>query len=76
LRAVAQPGSASVWGTGGRGFESRLPDIFRKLKLQKAGNAIGVSGLFAFAAGERAAGFRKSINRRVQEKIALQHDEP
>lgn len=25
-RAVAQPGSASVWGTEGRGFESRLPD--------------------------------------------------
>jgi hypothetical protein len=44
--------------------------------LQKAGIAIGVSGLFAFAAGEMVAGFRKSINRRVQEKIALQHDEP
>ena len=25
-REVAQPGSATVWGTGGRVFESRLPD--------------------------------------------------
>lgn len=25
-RAVAQPGSAPVWGTGGRGFKSRRPD--------------------------------------------------
>ena len=25
-RGVAQPGSATVWGTGGRVFESRLPD--------------------------------------------------
>ncbi len=25
-RSVAQPGSASVWGTGGRGFESRRSD--------------------------------------------------
>ena len=23
---MAQPGSATVWGTGGRVFESRLPD--------------------------------------------------
>ncbi len=27
-RSVAQPGSASVWGTGGRGFESRRSDQF------------------------------------------------
>ena len=26
VRGVAQPGSATVWGTGGRVFESRLPD--------------------------------------------------
>jgi hypothetical protein len=25
-RSVAQPGSASVWGTGGRGFKSRRSD--------------------------------------------------
>src|SRR5579871_5991840 len=27
-RGVAQPGSASAWGAGGRGFESRRPDQF------------------------------------------------
>ena len=27
-RGVAQPGSAPVWGTGGRGFKSRRPDQF------------------------------------------------
>ncbi len=26
LRSVAQPGSALVWGTSGRGFESRRSD--------------------------------------------------
>ena len=26
VRAIAQPGSASVWGAGGRGFKSRWPD--------------------------------------------------
>ena len=28
LRSVAQPGSALVWGTSGRGFESRRSDQF------------------------------------------------
>ena len=26
IRSVAQPGSALVWGTSGRGFESRRSD--------------------------------------------------
>ena len=26
IRGMAQPGSATVWGTGGRVFESRFPD--------------------------------------------------
>ena len=30
-RSVAQPGSASVWGTGGRGFESRRSDQARSV---------------------------------------------
>ena len=29
-RGVAQPGSASAWGAGGRGFESRRPDQWQK----------------------------------------------
>ena len=28
IRSVAQPGSAPVWGTGGRGFKSRRSDQF------------------------------------------------
>ena len=27
LRDVAQPGSAPEWGSGGRGFKSRRPDL-------------------------------------------------
>ena len=33
-QGVAQPGSAPVFGTGGRVFESRRPDLFEK-KLRK-----------------------------------------
>ena len=29
FRAIAQPGSASVWGAGGRGFKSRWPDHYK-----------------------------------------------
>ena len=36
-RSVAQPGSASVWGTGGRGFKSRRSDQrFQELHLPPA----------------------------------------
>jgi hypothetical protein len=31
-RAIAQLGSAFVWGTKGRGFESRWPDHFPKMR--------------------------------------------
>ena len=32
-RAVAQLGSALEWGSRGRGFESRRPDILRNQRL-------------------------------------------
>src|SRR3954447_21061852 len=35
-RGVAQPGSAPVWGTGGRRFKSSRPDPPSKLKIEKA----------------------------------------
>ena len=34
MRGVAQPGSASVWGTGGRWFKSSRPDHIMKKKFK------------------------------------------
>ena len=36
-RSVAQPGSASVWGTGGRGFKSRRSDQFWSARADTTG---------------------------------------
>ena len=34
MRGVAQPGSASVWGTGGRWFKSSRPDHTMKKRFK------------------------------------------
>ena len=45
-RSVAQPGSASVWGTGGRGFESRRSDQPQRVQPGDMGGvlSLGIGG--------------------------------
>ncbi len=39
-RGVAQPGSAPEWGSGGREFESRRPDLVRDGPVGSYGRAV------------------------------------
>src|SRR5665213_377693 len=59
-RAVAQLGSAPVWGTGGRRFKSCLPD-------QSKSSFCKGSGLFSMADGSGA--YSRSYNQRLPDLL-------
>ena len=50
-RDVAQSGSAPEWGSGGRGFKSRRPDVFKLFIGTALAIGPGHDGLGLIAAG-------------------------
>src|SRR5688572_23499338 len=66
-RSVAQPGSASDWGSGGRGFKSRRSDHFSN-RYETPDLVIPVGSLFQ-ARGERALGI--PLEARLDRMVAV-----